>query len=304
MPPTATTALVTVGKCAKARATSGWLRRAVAVARRGRSSARRSGRPGSRRSARRRARARSSCRRRPARDSAPVSWTTGVAASWRSAARIAISARAQRQPEHVARAWRSRTAGRRPRRPTLLAQRAAGRPRGCRRRWRGAGRTPRAARPDRSTSIAPGRPISIRTRPLARALVEQPRDLEPAELELVRDVDLGLAVEVVAARDGGRQDQLGRSDDAHRRATPASAHLSTFGAHCGTTVDSLVPATKTAHLTLVACSSMSEGGVTACADDGASRRRWALPVLGLALRGCAGGGVVAPAAAARTASTC
>ena len=40
--------------------------------------------------------------------------------------------------------------------------------------------------------------------------LDQPGDLEPAELELLGDVDLGPAVDVVAPGDGGREHELGR----------------------------------------------------------------------------------------------
>jgi hypothetical protein len=39
--------------------------------------------------------------------------------------------------------------------------------------------------------------------------VEQPGDLEPAQPELVGDLDLRTAVEVIAAGDGGREHDLG-----------------------------------------------------------------------------------------------
>ena len=148
---------------------------------------------------------------------APVSCTTGTTGSRFSSTTIAWTERAQARPITSLGVAIS------------LSRSAAARPRFRRNETRSSSgvsttiacRSPNrsASRPEVSTSMVPAWPISIRPDLLPRRL-QQPSHLEPAEPELVGDLDLGPAVDVVPARDGRGQHQLGGSLDGAAGLTP------------------------------------------------------------------------------------
>jgi uncharacterized membrane protein (DUF2068 family) len=56
----------------------------------------------------------------------------------------------------------------------------------------------------------------------AARVLQQPGHLEPAELQLVGNLDLGLAVQVVPPGHGGGEHQLGRADFGSHRVPPTA----------------------------------------------------------------------------------
>ena len=73
--------------------------------------------------------------------------------------------------------------------------------------------------------------------PAGPGAVEKAGHLESAERELVRDLNLGLAVDIVTARDRGSQDQLRRPSGEVAHASPTNAHVSGSAPIVARTID-------------------------------------------------------------------